>query len=774
MRHAPLQLYCSALIFCPVPNIRSRFKHLIPSWITHKISSEDAWLPEYSILQGRSLFNHMDNAILTGSGDGTIRLWDCHTGEQSLEFNKFEQKQLLKFHDQISVRCAAISPDGKRIAYACHDGLVRVWEIGQSAAIILEGHKHDVCCVAFIPGSNNMVSSISDEQEFRIWDVHEKNPVHVFQLPHYDDYSLLSYYKSLAILPDGKRVARQSPSPEDSLIDFPGDRCLEVWDTETQKIVTKFAGHSQAINSLAFSMDGSTLVSGSPYGPVILWDVVTGRQLQKLSGYTKVHAVTLSQPDAKLVAVGHGQNAVEVYSSCGIKAWKRLRSFSINGWTLGDQLHNTIESLSFSHDGKKLAIACTDDTTRLCTIAGIDEEPRDARDTRPLNFARFLPGNDGALLARSAKEAKVWDANSALDRPIPEPVRNIKFSPDKRIMALEVNSQAVQLWDNAMETQLVGFDNAEKITFSPDSTHIALYSNKQSRVIEMDTWKEIATLDTGSQIEFSPGNRIVGWPDRFRREYILWDLKARREISALPTLSTPVFSPNGELLAFKTNSALWEEEGYHVILQEVATGMRRASIKKDFCLPSVVFHPNGHLVVIGEHTNDRITAYETDSGRVNSVFKVRDYYDSSGIDALAISPNGNILAAAVSTTRTVPAYHSVHFWDMNTATKIGSLEQTGIKIDPGRLFSFSNDGRHLESLLGRIPLAPQLSDQRDEEDCLYVGKSWIVQGYDNLLWLPKDVFSCSDVRGETVALGHHSSKFTFLKFDLAKTPLTSR
>ena len=143
MTHAPLQLYCSALIFCPVPNIRSHFKQLIPPWITYKISSEDAWLPEYSILQGRSLTNHMDNAIVTGSGDGTIRLWDCHTGEQLLKFNKFEQKQLLRFHDEISVRCAAVSQDGKRIVYACHDRLVRVWEIGELSAIILEGHKHE-------------------------------------------------------------------------------------------------------------------------------------------------------------------------------------------------------------------------------------------------------------------------------------------------------------------------------------------------------------------------------------------------------------------------------------------------------------------------------------------------------------------------------------------------------------------------------------------------------------------------------------------------------
>lgn len=710
--------------------------------------------------------------MISGSRDGAIRLWDSRTGKELFKFEqkqppKFKERQLLRFDDLTSVRCASISQDGKKLVYGWHDGLVKIWEIGAQSTIDLEGHRDDVCCVSFIPGSSNMVSSLSEEQEFRVWDVEEQQTVQVFQLPS-DGPSPRVRRDSLAILPDGKRVARQ-------LRDIGH---IQIWDTETQELVTTLVGHTRPMTSLAFSVDGNIMVSSCSDGVVILWDVITGCQLERISGYDSVHAVALSQPDAKLMAIGLFKGVIELREYVDVsKSWKRLGTFSINGWTLGDHVYNnTIKSLWFSHDSKKLAVACVDDTTRLCNIVGVHEMPQNTDDTRLVRFARFLPGNDDAVISLSAPEAKIWDVKSAHTKSISEHVREIKFSPDQKIIALITRSQSVQLWDNVMETKIISFDHAEKISFSPHNAHMALYCNKQTRILNMTSWEEAATLSTDGQIEFWPNNQMVGWFDRTRMMFILWDLNTSKEITSLPSSLPPKLSPNGELLAFETSDPECLEEEYGVILLEVGTGSRRATFKTDFCVPHIAFHPEGHTIIVGESTNSRITAYETASGCENSVFKIQSPNSLSKISALAISPNGNILAAAITTSKpfSTPADHCIQFWDIKSGTRTGSIGCTGIKIHRSLYFTFSNDSHYVETLHGRLPLAPELSDQHTVESCLYVGEKWIVQGSDNLIWLPGGSFSRAHLRGEKVALVHDSNKFTYLKFDLAKTPLRSR
>lgn len=75
------------------------------------------------------------------------------------------------------------------------------------------------------------------------------------------------------------------------------------------------SGHVRPVGSLAFSSDGSLLISGSYDKTIVLWDVQTGRFETAFSGHTgRVRCVSISL-DSSVVASGSDDKTIRVWDT---------------------------------------------------------------------------------------------------------------------------------------------------------------------------------------------------------------------------------------------------------------------------------------------------------------------------------------------------------------------------------------------------------------------------------------------------------------------------
>jgi WD40 repeat protein len=239
IEQAPLQVYCSALVFAPEKSIvRETFEGCIPSWIQRKPRVEKHWNAMLQTLEGHTgvvtsvAFSLDGKQIVSGSNDKTVRRWDAATGQQLLP--------ALEGHTK-GVASVAFSLDSKQIVSGSYDKTVRRWNAatGQQLLPALEGHTSVVTSVAFSLDSKQIISG-SWDTTVRRWDAATGQQL----LPALEGHT--KGVTSVAFSPDGKQIISGS-----------WDTTVQRWDTATgQQLLPALEGHTNYITSVTFSPDG--------------------------------------------------------------------------------------------------------------------------------------------------------------------------------------------------------------------------------------------------------------------------------------------------------------------------------------------------------------------------------------------------------------------------------------------------------------------------------------------------------------------------------------
>lgn len=569
-----------------------------------------------------------EHRLLVGRVDGTAQVWDVDQGVPAAVIAglggpvlavawRSDGQQVMACVPQAIVLCraddggrerhieggpdefaaAAYSPDGSRVVSAGMPAgqprrgpegwkkgggkrtTIRVWDAAKGEQVLtIPDLQGEPTTIAFSPDGRSILSSTFDWHgqffgvaegscQLRTWDADTGREGVLF----------VGHSKPLlaaAYSPDGTKIASANGGTDNS---------IRLWDAATGKEIrpawpslAKFKGVRAPINSIAFTRDGSRLVTGSDDAEVRLWTVAgdwrprileTGaaRAADGSTQATRVNCITFT-PDGLHIATGDGYpqqdrqpGMIEIWESNSGRRVGRLAGHASLVW-----------DVDFSPDGAVLASVGSDGTLRLW----------DWRNERQL--ASY----------RGSYEC-------------------VAFSPDGRMVAVGAGGvldlRSAETGEVIRSVRLSGA-TCRDVAFRPDGRELAAASDADIAIHDAMSGDEVAILRGHSQPVWAVAYAadggalatVAGSRDESSKpgELKLWDVATRRERFGTGVEGGAV------------SGVVWTPDGRRVVtggmdraisVWDARFGLLVGRAEDDSIILSMAVSPDGHTIACGTH-----------------------------------------------------------------------------------------------------------------------------------------------------------------------------
>ena len=190
------------------------------------------------------IYSNKEDLLISGSGDQTIKVWNCATG--SLKFT-------LSGHTN-SVLTLAISPCDRWLISGSADRTIRIWDLTTPFAKphVIEENCRQITVVAITPNGQYFISAAKDNC-LKLWCMKTKKNIYTYK-------TSIDNINSIAISPDSKLMAIGNMNK------------VEVWNLETQEILQSI----NACSPVIFNNSGKYLITGDIRNRIQIWQEMVG------------------------------------------------------------------------------------------------------------------------------------------------------------------------------------------------------------------------------------------------------------------------------------------------------------------------------------------------------------------------------------------------------------------------------------------------------------------------------------------------------------------
>lgn len=539
-----------------------------------------------------------------------------------------------------NVTCGRFSDDGSLLLTGGYDHLAILWDVATGRRLrVLTHRQYSLKAVGFESQSHSPLTATEDEA--CVWDPSVARLVRAFS---YGANKIID----LAFSPDGSRLL--------TAVDKPSEPHALLWDTQAGKQLLTYPGESSNYTSVGFTADGKLALTTRREKPTqaILWNTDQPQQVSALQSEYYLWKSTFA-PGGQLAATAESDEVI-LWDPRSGQATGKLSGFD-----------GSVSVVALSPDGRRLFATGYD---QPCVVA-------DAQTGRWL--AKWREEEDGK--AKTVHEAR--------------------FSPDGKRLLLIVEGKIVvrdgQSGSELMRFQPETFGGVDFAVYSPDGTRIYSPAKEGVGVFEASSGNQLQTIPTRGFPETCAisrsGDRLLigGWEGTDAGNVGragIYDAHSGGLLHDLAGhgigIKKVAFSLDGRL-ALTASSAYQKDAENKAILWDVASGrMLRSFERGGQGIKDVAFSTDGRRVLLlDEFGDESLGEWDAENGNPVRMYRV----PLNGISAFAVSPDGRHILAG--------AYKRVILWDAQRSIELDSFQSHDSGVDG---MAFSPDGKRLLSV----------------------------------------------------------------------------
>ncbi|KAH7174198.1 quinon protein alcohol dehydrogenase-like superfamily [Fusarium flagelliforme] len=718
---APLQAYCSALIFSPVKSIiRATFLSLIPSWITRYSDWTDEWgteLMTFNGIWGGFDISRDGKVLVTADFEGSTRVWSVTTG---LEMARFQHpSRAINF---------AICRDNTTIASVHRDLTISLRSLSNEFETILTGNTKPQSQIVASP-TGDVLASISEDYMITLWDMETTKIID--QIVFDEGESIFG--QRLIFSPCGQVLIAGCGEATR------GGVFVWNWKAQTRRKIKK---HHSRVRAIAVSPNGEYFASSDEKGSLQVWTKMT----EATKSETEIEGCVLSiawHPDKLwMLALGIDNSSIQLCNIASARV-QMIKRIDVPG-----TVTIPMEGLAFAGSLPILASANYMGCLRLwdTDVASPDL----AKKTR-IHSLHFPAGNNTMVLVVSEDCAELLNLQTGARQIFLTDTRAVAFSPAQDLVAFCFKNDTIQFWDGTLTRLIKTFSEFSDVFFPKCGTLIVLMFNNKALLLEYHTLNSQCLIELPREwvpragpILTSKGISIVTKGDE-KESNKIWLFRCDTgelvpgfpHVIALERGWTSVrdedvfMSPNGQHMFYLTTGKN-NQSSFVTLNLEADYEKAILALGQDKPFTSPAFSPTGNRMILG-----------TDLGNIF----IWDLNTMALVKKLApcTSPISRVhycTGERTTVTTWTDGGNESQLWDVEKGQLVqkwkadGSIDQSFEKLGADRQHFTLNGGWLLSPTGDNTASCSTLTDR---DTCrLDIEGGWVWQGNDRLLCLPSE------------------------------------